>query len=37
MKPEVPEVSAAEAFARSTTGEAVFVDVHLASGGIDWP
>ena len=27
MKPEVPEVSAAEAFARSTTGDTVFVDV----------
>ncbi len=27
MKPEVPEVSAEEAFARSTSGEAVIVDV----------
>ena len=27
MKPEFPEVSAEEAFARSTGGEAVFVDV----------
>ena len=27
MKPEIPEVSAEEAFARSTSGEAVILDV----------
>ena len=36
MKPDVPEVSAEEAFARSTNGEAVIVDVAtLAAPGVN--